>query len=163
MTASPPLLRDMYNSSRAMGTNAIVSDAMFEIEGFESMALRVPQFPTPVLTTSGEIEVPTPLGGGMFLPQQLKVHQQGSITLTEPVANYVSVEFLKFIVDHNQSFNAKLHEREQGQIFRTYSLYDCTFWKLNPSEFSYTDRSQVLKFSGVFRFLYFGDVVCRDR
>jgi hypothetical protein len=76
-------LKSFYDATRNMGDKAVVSDASFEIEGYESMHLLTPQFPTPTLSSGCEIEVPTPLGGAVWQPQQLKVHQQGSIALSE--------------------------------------------------------------------------------
>lgn len=161
--SDPLLLKRMYNTTKALGESAIVSDAIFEIEGYESMTLHISQFRRPVPTPPDEIEIYGPLGMISKQHVQSNHRQQEPITLIEPIANHISSDLLKLITDSHQSFNAKLHERKRGQIIRTYSLHGCTLCKLNQSEFSYDDRSQVLIIFGVLQFFYFGDVICSDR
>jgi hypothetical protein len=98
MTVSnPAYLQSLYNTTRSMGDKAISSDAAFEIEGFEQMWLLTKQFPWPELSSAGEIEIPMPLGAAKWEPQQVKINQQGQITLMETKIGHVSKMMLNLI------------------------------------------------------------------
>ena len=157
--SSANYLKGFYDATRNMGDKAIVSDASFEIEGFESMYLLTPQFPTPTLSSGGEIEVPTPLGGAAWQPQQLKIHQQGSVTLMETTAGHVSDLMLRLLTGGSQGrFNAKIYEGTPDKFYRAYRITDC-FMQLENPDRNWEDRSQILKLTGTIFFHYFGEVI----
>lgn len=70
-------LKDHYSASRAIGAKVIASDFAVEIEGFEQNWLLCKQFPWPITSSQGEIEVPGPLGVISYQPQQIKIAHQG--------------------------------------------------------------------------------------
>lgn len=157
--SSPGYLKGFYSATRALGDKAIVSDATLEIEGFETMYLLTPQFPTPELSPAGEIEVPTPLGAAAWQPQQLKVHQQGSITLMETTAGHISDMMLRLLTGGSQGrFNAKIYEGTPDKFYRAYRIIDCFLQLENPDR-NWEDRSQVLKITGTIFFHYFGEQI----
>lgn len=84
---SPSYLKGFYDATRSMGKQPISS---LEIVGYETIWLRTPQFPNPTLSTTGAIEIPTPLGATASQPQQLKAHQRGQITLMEITHGHVN-------------------------------------------------------------------------
>lgn len=156
---SPAYLKSFYDGTRAMGDKAVVSDAAFEIEGFEGIWLLSPQFPTPELSSGGEIEVPTPLGAASWQPQQVKVHQQGSITLMETTAGHIGNTMMSLLTGGSQGrFNAKVYEGTPDRFYRAYRLVDCFLQLENPDR-NWEDRSQVLKITGTLFFHYFGEVI----
>lgn len=157
--SSPAYLKGMYDATRSMGDKAIVADATLEIEGFESMYLLTPQFPMPTLSATGEIEIPTPLGAGTWQPQQLKVHQQGSITLMETTAGHVSDLMLRLLSSGSQGrFNAKVYEGTPDKFHRAFRLVDC-FMQLENPDRNWEDRSTVLKMTGTIFFHFFGETI----
>ncbi len=150
-TSTPQILRDMHNASRAIGSSAIASDATFEIEGFESMALLTPQFPMPVPTTQGVLEMPGPLGTVMAQPLGLKVNHESPITLRETTAGNTSDELLDILLTGRQ-FNAKLYDKRSE---RTYWLFRCSF-RPDSYVFGKRDRSQPLQLCGYLFYNYDG-------
>lgn len=157
--SDPILLKRMYDTNKAIGDSAIVSDAMFEIEGYESISLLIPQFPMPVLSTGGEVEVAGPLGTTLYLPQQLKVAQQGSITLKETKAGHIT-DALQRLLSAGKTgvFNAKIYEGTADSFYRAYPIYDAFLQLENPDR-SWEDRTQPLKITGTLFFHYFGEVI----
>lgn len=157
--SSPAYLKGFYDATRSLGDKAVVSDATMEIEGFETMYLLTPQFPTPTLSSGGEIEIPTPLGAAAWQPQQMKVHQQGSITLSETTAGHINNMMLRLLTGGSQGrFNAKVYEGTPDKFYRAYRIHDCFLQLENPDR-NWEDRSQVLKFTGTIFFHFFGEVL----
>lgn len=157
--SSPGYLKGFYDATRALGDKAIVSDATIQIVGYETMWLLTPQFPMPELSVAGEIEVPTPLGAAAWQPQQLKVHQQGSITLMETTAGHVSDMLLRMLTSGSQGrFSATVYEGTPDKFYRAYPIKDCFMQIENPDR-NWEDRSQVLKLTGTLFFHYFGEQI----
>ncbi|MDB5768023.1 MAG: hypothetical protein JWQ61_2837 [Collimonas fungivorans] len=158
MTVSnPAYLQSLYNTARAMGDKAISSDAAFEIEGFEQMWLLTKQFPWPELSSAGEIEIPMPLGAAKWEAQQVKINQQGQITLMETKAGHVSKMMLNLIRTGGK-FNAKVYEGTPSQFSVAKPIYDC-FIQLDNPDRDWENRSQVLNISGTLFFHYFNEEI----
>lgn len=157
--SDPLLLKRMYDTTKALGESAIVSDATFEIEGYESIALLIPQFPMPVLTTAGEVEIAGPIGTTMYQPQELKIAQQGSITLKETKAGHITNALQRLLSAGKKGvFNAKIYEGTPDSFYRAYQIYDCFLQLENPDR-SWEDRTMPLKITGTLFFHYFGEVI----
>jgi len=150
------LLKGHYDTTRALGAKVISSDFAFEIEGFESNWLLAKQCPWPEISPTGEVEVPTPLGATMWQPQQIKVAQQGQISLLETVAGTID-NMLIDLISQGGTFNAKVYEGTPQKYLRAKRIVDCFIQMDNPDR-DWENRSQVLTFSGTLFFHYFGDV-----
>lgn len=147
-------LKGLFNATAALGDKAVSSDAMFEIVGFENLSLLIKQFPWPELSPAGEIEVPMPLGSARWQPQQLKINQQGGITLMETVNGDIQA-FLEQIVDKGCRFDAKVYEGSAANPLRVCKISDC-FLQLDNPDRDWENRSQILLVSGTLFFHYFG-------
>lgn len=157
MTVSTPqYLKGFSESTRALGRKAINSDFTIEIEGYEGMFLLTKQCPWPVLTTGGEIEVPTPLGSTVWEAQQVKTAQQGAISFMETAAGDIDQMLVDLIKDGGY-FNAKIYEGTPKKYLRYKRIEDC-FIQLDPVDRDWENRSQVLTFSGTMFYHYYGDV-----
>ena len=157
MTVSTPqYLKGFSESTRALGRKAINSDFTIEIEGYEGMFLLTKQCPWPVLTTGGEIEVPTPLGSTVWEAQQVKTAQQGAISFLETAAGDIDQMLVDLIKDGGY-FNAKIYEGTPKKYLRYKRIEDC-FIQLDPVDRDWENRSQVLTFSGTMFYHYYGDV-----
>lgn len=150
-------LKGFYDSTAALGAKVISSDFTFEIEGFESNYLLCKQAPWPELSPAGEIEVPTPLGGTMWQPQQLKVAQQGQISMFETVAGSVDKMLVDLIV-RGGTFNAKIYEGTPTKFLRAKRIVDC-FIQMDIPDRDWENRSQPLMFSGTLFYHYFGELI----
>ncbi len=148
-------LKTFYTGMQNMGNKIISSDAMFEIIGYEEMALLIKQFPDPVLTSQGEIEVSTPMGGVMYQPQQLKVAHQGSIALTETMKGHIS-DLNKSINLDGGIFSAWIYEGTPQTYLRRKKILNA-FFQLDDADRNWEDRSQILTFTGTVFFNYFGE------
>lgn len=150
------ILKGHYDATRAAGDKAINSDFAFEIEGFEQNWLLVKQAPWPELSVQGEIEVPSPLGGTLWQPQQAKTALQGPISLFETQAGAVD-QMMVDLITKGAYFNAKLYEGTPQKHLRVKRIVDC-FIQIDAPDRDWENRSQVLTFSGTLFYHYFGDV-----
>lgn len=147
-------LKGHYDAARAIGAKAISSDFAFEIEGFEQNWLLCKQAPWPEISPAGEIEVPMPLGSTAWQPQQVKIAQQGQITLIETVVGSID-NMLIDLITKGGTFNAKVYEGTPQKYLRSKRIVDCFMQVDNPDR-DWENRSQVLTFSGTLFFHYFG-------
>lgn len=155
--SNPTILKGFYNAARAMGSKSINSDATFEIAGHEDLALITKQFPWPVLSVGGEIEVATPMGGAMWQPQQLKVHLQGQLSFTETVTGRVQ-RFLDEVVAKGGLFQATVYEGTPDAFYRACKIVDC-FFQADLPDRDWESRSQVTMVNGTLFFHYFGETL----
>lgn len=148
-------LKSIFDATAAMGDKIISSEATFEPEGFEHMGLLTKQFPWPELSPAGEIEVPMQMGAARWQPQQLKVNQQGAVTLMETEAGHVKA-FLQDIVAQGAWFNAKVYEGTADDYKRVESLRSC-FFVLDPADRDWENRAQILLITGTLFYHYFAN------
>lgn len=151
------VLRGLFNAKQAVGTPSINSDAWFEIEGHEDLALNTKQFPWPTVGTSGEIEVPMPMGGMYYEQQQLKTAQQGPITFSETTTGRV-MRFMEEIVAKGGKFNATAYEGTPDRFVRAYKLVGCFFQPDQPDR-DWENKSQITLINGTLFFNYFGQKI----
>lgn len=154
---SADVLKGFYNLAKAVGDKAINSDAYFEPEGYPQAGILIKQFPWPVLTPGGEIEVPGPIGSASWQPQQLKLHQQGQITFSETV-NGVAQSFLNSINAAGGRFNATVYEGSPDKFYRAVKIRDA-FIVLDPVDRDWENRTQVLTFSGTLFYQFYGETI----
>lgn len=157
--SSNTYMKSLYQGVTAMGAKAINSDMSFEIEGHEGRWLLCKQAPWPVLSSAGEIEIPSPMGGALFQPQQLKVNMQGQVTFLETVAGDVDAMLIA-IAAQGGRFNAKIYEGTPTSWTRRKRLVDC-FLQMDAIDRDWENRSQVLQFSGTLFYHYFGETEVR--
>lgn len=153
--SSAEYLKGFYNTARALGNKSVSSDAYFEIEGHEHLGLLTKQFPFPTLGSAGEIEIASPMGAGMWQPQQLKVNQQGQLGFTETVIGHIA-KFMEDVVANGGLFQATVYEGTPDKFHRAYKLRDCFFQPDNPDR-DWENRSQVTLINGTLFFHFFGE------
>lgn len=150
-------LKELNNATVNMGAKVVNSDFTFEIAGFEQSYLLCKQAPWPVLSSGGEIEVFTPLGGQKWQPQQLKTAQQGPITMSETVAGSVDKLFLD-ILARGGTFDATVYEGTPSKYLRAKRLRSCFLVLDNPDR-DWENRAQILQFTGTLFFDYFAEII----
>lgn len=155
--SSTQILKSHYDATRAAGDKAINADFAFEIDGFEQHWLLVKQAPWPELSTQGEIEIPSPLGGTLWQQQQIKTALQGPISLFETTAGSVDRMMLD-LIRRGGYFDAKIYEGTPNKYLRAKRIVDC-FIQLDTPDRDWENRSQVLTFSGTLFYHYFGEVI----
>ena len=149
-------LRSLYASTSALGDKVVSSDAFFEIEGHEQLGLLIKQFPWPELSPAGEIEVPMPYGSARWQAQQLKINQQGQITLLETQSGHVQTLMENLIFNAGARFNAKVYEGTPEDHTRVCKIRDC-FIQLDNPDRDWESRGQILQITGTLFFHYFGN------
>lgn len=148
-------LNTLYKTTKALGDKAISSDATFEIEGHEDITLLIKQFPWPTLSPAGEIEIPGPLGMAYWQPQQLKVNQQGQVSIFETVLGHAQNLF-ENLIGKGGRFNAKVYEGTPDNYTRVCEIKDCFLVLDNPDR-DYENRGQPLMISGNLFFHFYGN------
>jgi hypothetical protein len=146
-----------YAQQKALGDKSISSDAMFVIDGFEHLRFLAKQFPWPILSTAGEIEIATPMGSASWQQQQLKPNQQGQITFQETVKGHME-SFIERLADQGNKFNASIYEGTMEQYSRGVKIVDCFFQFDNPDR-DWENKAQVTTISGTLFFHYFGQKI----
>lgn len=149
------VLRDKFRAASALGDKAISSDAEMVIDGYEDMTILIKQFPMPVLSPGGEIEIPLPNGSTMWQPQQAKTALQGPITMMETTAGHISSMLIKLLTQGGK-FNAKIYEGGRASPTRVLPLLSC-FIQADTPDRDWENRSQPLLISGTLFYHYFGD------
>lgn len=150
-------LKGFYDTTKALGAKVISSDFTFEIEGFEQNYLLCKQAPWPELAPQGEVDVPTPLGAGMWQPQQVGVRQQGQVSFMETVAGSIDNMMIN-LISRGGVFNATVYEGTPQKFLRAKRIVD-SFMQLDNPDRDWENRSQILIFSGTLFFHYFGEVI----
>lgn len=148
-------MKQMYAQTVSMGDKAISSDAFFEIQGEEPLGMLIKQFPWPTTTVAGEIAIPTPNGGEMWQPQNLKVNMQGAVTFMETESGHVQA-FFERIISVGGRFNAKVYEGTPEDFTRFVSIRNC-FVQVDPTDRDWENRAQILQITGTLFFHYFGN------
>lgn len=155
--SNPDVLRGFHNAVKAMGEKSVNSDAWFEIEGAEEIGLLTKQFPFPMLTPGGEIEVAGPVGMGMWQAQQLKTHLQGQMTFEETVTGMVQ-RFLQSRTGPGVYFDATVYEGTPQAYYRAYKIRNC-FFQADLPDRDWENRSAITLVSGTLFFHFFGEVL----
>ena len=148
-------LASLLAQQTAMGAKAINSDAFFIIDGFENEALLTKQFPWPVLSPGGEIEVPGPMGTSMFQPQQVEIKFQGAISFMETRAGHIDA-MLKKILDNGGIFSARCYEGSIESPLRTARITNC-FMRIEALDRDIENRAQILMYTGTLFGHYVGE------
>lgn len=147
---------DQFNLSQAIGDRIVASDFYFEIAGNEGIALLMPNFSIPFVTTGEPIEVPLPLGQVHWQQSQLVTNFQGPVQFQETVAGHID-EFTKIINSKGGSFEARIYHGSPDDYYRFWPLRKCML-KLEPADVDFGNRSSLLNVSGSLSYHYFGDV-----
>jgi len=153
-------LKRNHDSIRAMGDKVISSNGSLEIVGHEGLWKLTKQFPWPVSTVAGEIDIPTPMGANMWQPQQTKIAHQGQVSFQEVVVGAVDNMLIDLIHSGGTKgrFNAKVYEGTTETFIRYKPIYDCFMVIDNPDR-DFENRSQVMVISGNLFFHYYGEIV----
>lgn len=139
----------------ALGDKLNAGDATFEPLGYEGIYLLVKQFPHPKISGGAEIEVPMAGGGKYFDQQPIDTSFQGQITFLETAAGSVA-QFARDVIAAGGFFDARVYEGTPSRNTRSYKLERC-FFKLDPSDRDWENRTQVLQLSGTLFGNYFGE------
>ena len=151
-------LKIYHSTAQALGETSVNADGMLVIEGFENLMLVTKQFPWPVTTPGGEIERSGPLGMVSAKPQQLKIYQQGPMTLVETQKGVVQT-FLEQVVARNRGiFQGRVYEGTPTRFVRGYRLLDCFFVADNPDRDN-ENRATLTTIAGTMHYHFFGDKI----
>lgn len=153
---SGSFLKRFHDEAAAQGARAINSDATMVIRGFDSLWMNIKQFPWPVVSSQGEIEVPGPLGTIHYEPQQSRTAFQGPVTLAETVAGIMDKALVDLLAKGGK-FDAILYEGTPESHLRSKPIYSC-FFVIDAVDRDFENRSQPLVFNGTVFFHYFGEV-----
>lgn len=159
MSDSSKLLQGIYSGMRALGDKAISSDAAFEIEGFEGMWLLIKQFPYPVSSAGGEIEIPSPMGMNTVQPQQVKVMHSGAISIFETKTGHASSLLLNLLRNGEAGrFNAKIYEGTPDSFSKAKIITDA-FLVMDDPDRDFENRTTPLMITGQIFYHYFGEEI----
>lgn len=150
-------LKETFQEVQALGDKVVSSDSALEIVGHEGLWLITKQFPWPIMSSMGEIEVPGPLGIKHWQAQQAKAHHQGQVTFQEVVSGAID-NMLAEINARGGYFDAKVYEGTPEVYLRYKPIYRC-FLNVDTVDRDTENVSQLMTISGTMFFHYFGEVV----
>lgn len=148
-------LSSIFKSSVAMGDKAINSDAYFEIVGHEDKSLLIKQFPWPVTSVGDAIEIALPMGMNSAQASQLKIYQQGGVSIYETVAGDAQ-DLFENLIAKGGKFDATVYEGTPEKYSRKCRIVS-SFMVLDNPDRDWENRGQVLMISGTLHFHYFGN------
>lgn len=148
-------LAGIYKSSVALGNKAVNSDAYFEIVGHEDVSLLIKQFPWPETSVGDAIEVALPMGMNSAQPSQLKIYQQGAVSIYETEQGHAQNLFQNLIAQGG-IFQANVYEGTPEKYSRKCRIRNA-FMVLDNPDRDWENRGQVLLISGTLHFHYFGE------
>jgi hypothetical protein len=155
---SAEIMKGMHNVIRAAGEKSINSDAYFEPVGYQAMGMLAKQFPWPILSTTGEIEIAGPGGSAMWDMQSLKFNKQGPVTFMETRTGAV-YKFLRDLHKSGGKFPANVYEGVSSvRFYRGLKLFDC-FLQLDDTDRDWENRSQITTISGTLFYHFYGDEI----
>ncbi len=150
------LAKSIYLNTLALGDKSVSSDAWMEIEGAENLSVLIKQFPMPILSSAGEIEVPMPLGILGYQPQQVKFNQQGGVAFMETKSGTISKFMERLHSVQGGIFNAVVYEGTPQEFSRKCRIFRC-FVQLDNPDRDFENRAQLTIVSGTMFYNFFGD------
>lgn len=146
--------RDNFNLTQSLGEKLNAGDATFSPEGYEGIYLLVKQFPHPSVSGGQEIEIPMAGGSSHYGQTPYDPKFTGQITFLEVTGGAVKA-FAQQVLADGGFFDARIYEGTPDRHIRSYRLQQC-FFKLDPSDRDWENRTQVLQLSGTLYGHYFG-------
>lgn len=148
-------LKEVYDQTMALGDKAISSDFTVVIEGHEGLSVLFKQFPMPILSSAGEIEVPGPLGTKTWQPQQVSTALQGAVAMHETKAGDVR-KMNAAILANGGRFNARVYEGTPTNNSGSCRIKNA-FFVWDQQDRDVENRTQVVVQSGTVFFHYHGE------
>lgn len=148
-------LKSVFDSTTALGDKIVSSDAQFVIEGYENLSLLIKQFPWPILSSQGEIEVPGPMGTKSWQAQQVSTALQGPISMFETTAGQIQ-DMLRAINESGGYLSARVYEGTPENFSRSARIKKC-FFVLDQVDRDFENRAQLMMLSGTIHFHYHGE------
>jgi len=149
--------RTNFQLAMALGEKVNAGEATFQPVGFNGIELLVKQFPHPVISGGSEIETSLPGGGTYFEQGPIETKFQGGITFYETTAGTIK-QFARDVLASGGYFDARIYEGRGGtpeRHARSYLLERC-FFKIDPADRDWENRTQVLTLTGTLFGNYFG-------
>ncbi|APQ14661.1 hypothetical protein BJP27_24110 (plasmid) [Pseudomonas oryzihabitans] len=148
-------LQQAFSAQTALGDKIINSDAHLVIDGFEDISAITKQFPWPILTPEGEIEVPGAMGITTLQPQQIKIRHSSPIAFMETTKGHIQ-DMVRKINEAGGRFNARVYEGTIENPLRTARIVRC-FLQLENMDRDFENRAQIGQFTGTLHFHYLGE------
>lgn len=155
--SSPEVLKGFYNLGKAVGDKSMNSESFIEFAGHPDIGILIKQFPWPVLSPGGEVEGAGPMGSAYWRPQQLKVNQQGQITIQETVTGAAHA-FLMDVIAKGGTVNGTVYEGNPTAFYRGAKIVDA-FFVVEPVDRDWENRSVVTAYSGTMFYHFFGEML----
>lgn len=150
-------LKRIYDNTKQMGRKSKASDYTMQIIGFEDYFKLTSQFPWPVATSQGNIEVAMPLGMNSYEQQQIKTAHEGQIAFCETEAGAID-QLLIDLIAQGGWFDAIIYHGVPSKHIGGKRIQDC-FLVLDDVDTNWEDRSTIVKFSGNISYHYFNETV----
>jgi hypothetical protein len=155
-------LASAYAQAKALGDKSVSSDAMLVIDGYEHMRLLFKQFPWPILSPAGEIEVPGQNGSASWQKQQLKPNLQGQVTAYETEKGHLQA-FIEAMNASGGGFaSATVYEGSMESYSRGVKIVD-GFFQFDSPDRDWENRAQVTTVSGTMFYHFFGESIPGNR
>lgn len=170
-------IKEFHQQSRAHGGMRVASDFSFQIDAasisdggsgddtIDSMWLYTKSQFWPELTVGEGIEVPTPVGSGMWQPSQSKFHQQASITFQDSSDGMLNRFFAALTacraIGSAQTatgrFNAWVYYGTPNAYVERRKIEHAFIVVDEPAEANWESRTEILTFNAMIYYHYYGE------
>lgn len=153
------VIKSFHDTSRAMGDKRVAADYSLQIDGHEDSWLLCKSQFWPELTAGEGIEVPTPLGAGMWQPSQCKFHQQSQVTFQESKHGIIQAMFADLLLCSNPAgaarFNAWVYYGTPDSYVQRARILDA-FITAEPVEVDWENRTQLVTVPATVFYHFYG-------
>ncbi|SER35283.1 MULTISPECIES: hypothetical protein [Pseudomonas] len=119
-------LNQVLQAQLALGDKIVNSDTHMVIDGFEDRTLLFKQFPMPILSSEGSIEVASPMGIKVGQAQQMNIFIQGPVQMIETKLNHIR-DMVRQINEGGGYFNCRVYEGTIENPTKTARMIKCWF------------------------------------
>lgn len=148
-------LKEVFDQTMALGDKVVSSDSTFVIDGYEDLSILFKQFPFPVLSSQGEIEVPGPMGTKSWQAQQIASALQGPVTMFETKAGHIQ-NMIRAINENGGKFDARVYEGTVESHTRSARIKKA-FFVLDQPDRDIENRAQLMTISGTIFYHFHGE------
>lgn len=153
---------ELYQSAKALGELALLSEFTIVFDGFENMKFLTKQFPIPISAPEEVVEVPMVGGMKAYTPQITRTDFRGTLALKETVSGQVR-QFLEQIgaertISNRGRVSCTVYMGTEEEHTQKWRCLDCVLFGFEPLDADAENRGSLAIYQGQIAGMYFPGV-----